>query len=108
MSRHEIAPGWPIPLPKPELNHLQGQALVRKMLWTALVHRVHKKCVLEMIEDRARDMRGGRRDESRRETAARSASIGRELRALYRSAVQEPIPPEFIQLLNKLDAGDKS
>ncbi|WP_363256872.1 NepR family anti-sigma factor [Parvibaculum sp.] len=53
-------------------------------------------------------MRGGRRDESRRETAARSASIGRELRALYRSAVQEPIPPEFIQLLNKLDAGDKS
>ena len=44
----------------------------------------------------------------RRETAARSASIGRELRALYRDAVQEPIPPEFIQLLNEMKAGGEN
>lgn len=61
-----------------------------------------------MIEDRANNVRGGRGDEMRRETAARSASIGRELRALYRDAVQEPIPPEFIQLLNEMKAGGEN
>lgn len=53
-------------------------------------------------------MRGGRDDECRRETATRSASIGRELRALYRHAVQEPIPPEFTELLNKMKSGDEN
>ena len=59
-----------------------------------------------MIYDRTKAGRRG--DELRRERIARSGSMGRELRALYRSAVQEPVPMEFIRLLNQLEAGDES
>jgi hypothetical protein len=33
--------------------------------------------------------------------------MGHELRAVYRSTVQEPIPIEFIRLLSQLGADDK-
>jgi len=59
-----------------------------------------------MIDDRIKAGRHG--DELRRERLARSGNIGRELRALYRSAAQEPVPMEFIRLLNQLEAGDEN
>ncbi|WP_421862730.1 NepR family anti-sigma factor [Parvibaculum sp.] len=61
-----------------------------------------------MIDDRANNLRGGRGEECRRETAARSASLGRELRSLYRHAIQEPVPQEFTELLNKMKAGGEN
>lgn len=61
-----------------------------------------------MIDDRTKAGRYCDIGELRRERIARSGSMGRELRALYRSAVQEPIPMEFIRLLNQLEAGDEN
>jgi len=61
-----------------------------------------------MIDDRTTAGRYGDANELHRERAARSGSMGRELRALYRSAVQEPVPIKFIRLLNQLEAGDEN
>ena len=39
-----------------------------------------------------------------RSARVRQQAIGHELRRLYDSVVQEPIPDEFLELLSKIDA----
>ena len=38
-----------------------------------------------------------------RAVRARQQAIGRELRRIYDSVVQEPVPGEFLELLKKMD-----
>ncbi len=43
--------------------------------------------------------------EKNRAARARQQVIGRELRRIYDTVVQEPVPDEFMDLLKKMDAG---
>jgi hypothetical protein len=43
--------------------------------------------------------------ERNRAARARQQAIGRELRRIYDTVVQEPVPDEFMDLLKKMDAG---
>lgn len=45
--------------------------------------------------------------EKSRAVRARQQVIGRELRRLYDSVVQEPVPDEFMELLRKMDTPDE-
>ena len=42
-----------------------------------------------------------------RAARARQQVIGRELRRIYDSVVQEPVPDEFLDLLKKMDEQEK-
>ena len=44
--------------------------------------------------------------EKARAIRARQRVIGRELRRMYDGVAQEPVPPEFLDLLQKMDAKD--
>jgi hypothetical protein len=44
--------------------------------------------------------------ERARAIRARQRALGRELRRLYDNVVQEPVPGEFLELLQKIDSGD--
>lgn len=46
---------------------------------------------------------GGKTGKRRREDGARDASVGAALRSVYSQTVDEPVPSEFLDLLNKLD-----
>jgi hypothetical protein len=47
--------------------------------------------------------------EKARATRARQRAIGRELRRMYDDIAQEPIPPDFADLLRRIDeAGDQT
>lgn len=59
-----------------------------------------------MIDNRQKGERRGDAVASRRETGARGAALGRELRNMYREVIQEPIPHEFRELLERLDGSD--
>ena len=61
-----------------------------------------------MIDHRTRWTHPGDAAETRRETTARSAVLGRQLRNMYREVAQEPIPQEFKKLLQQLDESDES
>ena len=43
-----------------------------------------------------------------RSARVRQQAIGHELRRLYDSVVQEPIPDEFLELLSKIDADNEA
>lgn len=45
--------------------------------------------------------------EQTRAVRARQEAIGRELRRIYESVIQEPVPDEFLQLLKQMDVQDK-
>ena len=38
---------------------------------------------------------------------ARQQAIGLELRRLYESVIQEPVPDDFLELLRKMDAKER-
>ncbi len=61
-----------------------------------------------MIDNRPKGARPRETAETRRETTARSAVLGRELRNMYRDIAKEPIPPEFRRLLQQRGNGDES
>lgn len=61
-----------------------------------------------MIDNRPKGAQSRDTAEARRETTARSAVLGRQLRDMYREVAQEPIPPEFKRLLQQLDKADES
>ena len=42
-----------------------------------------------------------------RSARARQQAIGHELRRLFDSVVQEPVPTDFLDLLRKIEASDK-
>ena len=42
-----------------------------------------------------------------RSARARQQAIGHELRRLFDSVVQEPVPTDFLELLKKIEASDK-
>ncbi len=44
--------------------------------------------------------------EQTRAIRARQEAIGRELRRMYDSVIQEPIPDDFLELLKQMDAQD--
>jgi len=46
---------------------------------------------------------GGKAIKRRRGEAGRDTSVGAALRSVYSQTVDEPIPNEFLDLLNKLD-----
>ena len=43
-----------------------------------------------------------------RSARARQQAIGHELRRLFDSVVQEPVPSDFLDLLRKIEASDKN
>ena len=43
-----------------------------------------------------------------RSARARQQAIGHELRRLFDSVVQEPVPNDFLELLKKIDASEKN
>jgi hypothetical protein len=43
-----------------------------------------------------------------RAVRARQQVIGRELRRMYDSVIQEPVPDDFLELLRKMDIKDKA
>jgi len=45
--------------------------------------------------------------ERTRSARARQQAIGRELRRIYDSVIQEPVPDEFLQLLKKIEIQDE-
>jgi len=45
--------------------------------------------------------------EQTRAVRARQQAIGLELRRMYDSVIQEPVPDDFLELLKKMDAQDK-
>lgn len=46
--------------------------------------------------------------ERARAIKSRQRAIGRELRRVYDNIAQEPVPDEFLDLLQKIDQADKS
>jgi len=46
---------------------------------------------------------GGKTGKRRKGDASRDASVGSALRSVYSQTVDEPVPAEFLDLLNKLD-----
>lgn len=42
-----------------------------------------------------------------RSARARQQAIGHELRRLFDSVVQEPVPDDFLELLKKIDASER-
>lgn len=51
----------------------------------------------------ANDIGGGKPAKKRKGDPARDASVGAALRSVYSQTVDEAIPNEFLDLLNKLD-----
>jgi len=45
--------------------------------------------------------------ERTRSARARQEAIGRELRRIYESVIQEPVPDEFLDLLKKMELQEK-
>ena len=45
--------------------------------------------------------------ERTRSARARQQAIGRELRRIYESVIQEPVPDDFLELLKKMEIEDK-
>jgi hypothetical protein len=45
--------------------------------------------------------------ERTRSARARQQAIGRELRRIYDSVIQEPVPDEFLELIKKIEIQDK-
>lgn len=45
--------------------------------------------------------------ERTRSARARQQAIGRELRRIYDSVIQEPVPDEFLELLKRMETQDK-
>jgi hypothetical protein len=51
----------------------------------------------------ANDTAGGKPVKKRRADSARDSSVGSALRSVYSQTVDEAVPSEFLDLLNKLD-----
>lgn len=51
----------------------------------------------------ANDVGAGKSTKRRRADSPREANLGAALRSVYSQTVDEAIPPEFLDLLNKLD-----
>ena len=51
----------------------------------------------------ANDVAGTKPAKKRRTDGARDSSVGSALRSVYSQTVDEPVPSEFLDLLNKLD-----
>ena len=51
----------------------------------------------------ANDVSGGKPAKRRRADGARDSSVGSALRSVYAQTVDEAVPSEFLDLLNKLD-----
>lgn len=49
------------------------------------------------------DKSGSKSTQRRREESPRDSNVGDALRSVYSQAVDEPIPNEFLDLLNKLN-----
>lgn len=57
----------------------------------------------EQSEAPANDVAGSKPAKKRRADGARDSSVGSALRSVYSQTVDEPVPTEFLDLLNKLD-----
>ncbi|WP_086400466.1 NepR family anti-sigma factor [Rhizorhabdus wittichii] len=57
----------------------------------------------EQSDEPANDTGGGKAARKRKSDPVRDASVGAALRSVYSQTVDEAIPAEFLDLLNKLD-----
>lgn len=57
----------------------------------------------EQSKTPANDVAGGKPVKKRRAESARDSSVGSALRSVYSQTVDEAVPAEFLDLLNKLD-----
>ncbi len=57
----------------------------------------------EQSKTPANDVSGGKPAKKRRADGARDSSVGSALRSVYSQTVDEAVPSEFLDLLNKLD-----